>query len=303
MNRRDLMYFIAKSSGPFGRNLRKFLLVRLPELGLVRPANKMPDGITALMRVFNEPYTIDLSILSIKDYVNEFVIADTSNDGYTSNMIQTLKDKGLPIKHLRMKRMGLVKESNYALKNVSYRQILKWEADFVCFNTFKNLINILKMLNPKKYYAISFPVPVFIDSKTVDRTFIQKEHWITTYSPFLKYIQAKWPIIEYLWYPPYYERINLKKYYFAHLAWIKNPLAIISKAYKQKYFEEGWYRTKLDLTICALKWAQEDFGIKDIKQLATKILEKIKLERGKSYENTFPQLPTFVINKLHKLGF
>ncbi|MEM2668379.1 MAG: glycosyltransferase [Candidatus Methanomethylicaceae archaeon] len=295
------MLLIAKVSGPFGRFLRKNLLVRLPELGLIKPADKMPEGITALMRVFNEPYTIDLSILSIKDYVDEFVIVDVSNDKYTSNIIQALKDDGLPIKHLRIKRVGLVKESNIALKHVSFKYVLKWDADFVCFDTFKNLINILRLLNPKRYYAISFPVPVFIDSKTIDRIFIQKEHWIITYSTHLCYIKAKRPSIEYLWYPPYYERINLKKFYFAHLAWIKIPPLIISKAYKQKYFEES-NRNNVDLMNYALEQAKKDFGIEDITVLANKILDKIKLERGKLYDDT-PQLPTFVVDKLRKLGF
>ena len=65
------------------RRCLNIIFQKLPFLGLVRTSNTRKQGISALMRVKNEVDWVELSVLSIKDFVDEIIIVDSSTDSTT----------------------------------------------------------------------------------------------------------------------------------------------------------------------------------------------------------------------------
>ena len=79
--------------------LRNALVTLNFALGLV-PRVDRPQCISALMRVKNEEWWIESSILSIKDLVDEYVVVDASTDETPKIIDMVSKEHGLKLYHI-----------------------------------------------------------------------------------------------------------------------------------------------------------------------------------------------------------
>lgn len=112
-------------------------------------------GISAIIAIRNEPW-LEVSLLSIKDLVDEYIIVDSSTYDII-NTLEKLKKKGLKIKYFKIKN-NYEKQVYTALKNSEYNWILRWDGDFIAYTKNKNSIlrlkKLINKLSPNCYYGI-----------------------------------------------------------------------------------------------------------------------------------------------------
>ena len=73
---------------------------------------------------YNESDWIELSLLSIKDLVDEYIVVDNSTDETPEIIKQVTREHGLNVKIYRIPWGDLVKARSIALKESSYKWIL-----------------------------------------------------------------------------------------------------------------------------------------------------------------------------------
>ncbi len=188
------------------------------------------DGISANILTKNDIWLRE-SIESIKDYVDEFVIIDSSDENYYKRnlkMFEELKLKNL--KHIR-KEVDIYTGRVLSHSMSQYRWILHWDGDMVALDSGDNDISILfnKVRNIKgkrAYFEIFFPLA--ITGSSVDKLSsqgYQVEPWI--YSNCDKF---KWELkklgktgnasIERANFPLFYRKLYLNTVYGMHLKYL-----------------------------------------------------------------------------------
>ena len=130
----------------------------LPRAGLIPPPSR-PQGISAIMRVWNENTWLEDSIGSVKDFVDEIVAVDT---GSTDGSLETLKKIALGEKKLKVFSFAGKAPwdfSNFAIERTNYRWIMKWDPDFIAApgvqGGLAGFTAYLRALHPGMYYYIS----------------------------------------------------------------------------------------------------------------------------------------------------
>ena len=85
-----------------------------------------PDGISALVRVKDEEWWIEPSLLSIRNLVDEYIVIDASIDN-TPKIADEIKEKkqGLNITHIIDLDEDLVRILNKALRLARFRWVLR----------------------------------------------------------------------------------------------------------------------------------------------------------------------------------
>lgn len=143
---------------PFTNRMARMLLSYLPKLGLL-PGPSRPAGISAMLRVWDERDTIEASIASIQDTVDEIVAVDT---GSTDGTWELLEKMSRTVKNLNIFRCetGVPWDfSNFALARTRYRWILKWDGDFLSQAGDRNGVSRLKErilgLDKDRFYYIN----------------------------------------------------------------------------------------------------------------------------------------------------
>ncbi len=117
-----------------------------------------PQGISAMVALYNEEDWIEPSLLSIKDLVDEYIVMDSSNDN-TPNIIKRLREEhGLNIKYHWIPPGNLAHIRNSILARANYRWILHWDGDFIMKEDSVSFIkSLLEGLDPRRHYLIYWP--------------------------------------------------------------------------------------------------------------------------------------------------
>lgn len=143
---------------PLKSRIARRLFSLLPRAGLVPPPSR-PQGISAIMRVWNENTWLEDSIGSVKDFVDEIVAVDT---GSTDGSLETLKKIALSEKKLKVFSFAGKAPwgfSNFAIERTNYRWIMKWDPDFIATpggeGGLAGFTAYLRALNPRMYYYLS----------------------------------------------------------------------------------------------------------------------------------------------------
>lgn len=269
-----------------------------PYLGLIPKASDLDreSGISALVLLMNEPW-IEPSLLSIKDFVDEFVVVDCSTDDTPRKVKQIAKEHGLNLKYAHMKP-DYRKQLETAIKMSTQKWLLKWDGDFIAYLSGRRDIRKLKdfigWFSKEKYYFIEFSIlDVDLDLLHVRKHPYHSEAYLFKYSPLLmelsfprvlrNYLRRAIgkrlpPRAPYLPFPFWYERIALNQVFVMHLRTVKSPLRTLERRYqaywallrpqeKQKYsnsFESYvQYRVK------------RDFNEENVKEAAQMYAEKL----------------------------
>jgi glycosyltransferase involved in cell wall biosynthesis len=258
-------------------NLRN-ILSYLPVLHLIPRPNR-PNGISLIIRNRNEEW-IDLSLISVKDFADEIVIADASTDDTPQRIEKLAREYNLNVKIIRIEDKSnsplsdgriYTYQSNLALKNTTYSWIFKWDADFIARTSgpydIKKLREKLLSLDPRKYYLIylSF-VNLHCDLFHTYPGGVgpSKEAHIFTYSRGLVFKDTG--RFERLLIPKYYKPLWIKEIYVFHLGTVKSAKRILYRKYWTDWRECGDYNrfpTLIDYIKFRLK---TDYNIDDLSE-------------------------------------
>lgn len=248
-------------------------------LHIVPPANSLgrDECISALMRVKDEEWWIEPSILSIKDLVHEYVILDQSRYDRTPEIIERIKqDYGLNIKHIIDHDPDYLRVSNKALSMTSCRWILRWDGDYIAREEMIPTIRkLIESLDPRKYYNVYWPHINFeIDLFHIN---IEKplhiEHWLVTWSPKVRFIPVGY--FEFLYTPLYHKRIDIDRPLSLHLRTVKPPMRLLEWKYWWEMRRKGLLG-KIDLYEYMKRRVKEDFGVEDLQEAAKILVEQLR---------------------------
>ena len=261
------------------------------------------NGITAMVCSFNEEEWIRLSLLSIKDIVDEYLVIDSSTDK-TPQILEELREEGLPIKLYRMPPGDLAKARNFALQKARYRWILVWDADFVATEKLTKTIKMLvESLNTKYYYLIYWPYIRFCgDIYHVCTPPFHIEHWLYTWSKKLKYVWID--KFESLIAPLHmYKAIYVSEPLGYHFCYVRRP--------DRLYFKYVWwrYRELIDELLRtnpkkAIEFARQialkEYGARDLCKAGLKLIKELTRRMERYDERKFGPLPQSIVDYYHK---
>jgi hypothetical protein len=189
-----------------------------------------PDGVSANILTKNDVWLRE-SIMSIKDYVDEFIIIDSSDDNYYQRNLRLFDE--LQLKNLTHIRKEVDIYTGRVLSNSlsKYRWILHWDGDMVALdsgiNNISNLFERIKTIKGEhSYYEIFFPLVITGSSvNTLSTQGYQVEPWI--YSNCDKFQWALKKLgksgdasIERAKFPLFYRKLYLNTVYGMHLKYL-----------------------------------------------------------------------------------
>lgn len=254
-------------------------------LGIYEDPGKRPEGISAMVLTYNEEDWIEPSLLSIKDLVDEYIVADSSSDE-TPNTISRLRDeRGLNIRLFKVPPGSIPEVRNRVLQKASYKWILVWDADFVLFEWAAGFVrSLIESLDRKRHYLIYWPLILLCgDPWHVCEKPYHIEHWIYTWSPKIKYKYVG--RTDSLIAPLYlYKAIHIKKPLGLHIN-ARNPKRTAIKQLWHMFrerFEKAGELGKDHETI-AKEMAMSIYGTDDLEAVGVKII-KDAIKNLKPYE-------------------
>jgi hypothetical protein len=144
-------------------------------LDLDKPKPKLEDGISLIIRAKNEELNIRLCIESVIDLVDEVIFVNNNSTDNTLKIIEELENKYIHLKvynyFINVNKVGVEHEEaiktgnkntlgnfyNWCLSKSTKKNIIKWDADFICIrHNFKELINNYQIKNKNTKYALWF---------------------------------------------------------------------------------------------------------------------------------------------------
>jgi hypothetical protein len=259
--------------------LRNFIGDLLVDLRFIPSADSVcrEECVSAMMRVKDEEWWIEPSILSIKDLVDEYVIIDQSRYDRTPEIIDEVKESyGLNIIHVRDFTVDFMEVSNKALKLTKCKWILRWDGDYIAREELTPTIKtLIQSLDPRKYYNIYWPHINFeIDLFHINiGDPLHIEHWLVTWSHKIKFIPLGY--FEFLYTPPYHKRIDINKPLSLHLRTVKPPLRLLEWKYWWEMRRKG-ILGKVDLYEYIKQRIKDDFNVDNVHDASLKFLSQLR---------------------------
>ncbi len=271
-------------------------------LGLGDDPRKRPQGVSAMVIVYNEEEWIEPALLSIKDLVDEYIVFDSSNDNTSSIIIRLRDEAGLDIKYHKIPPGSLSDIRNMVLNKASYRWILHWDGDFVLKEDSVVFIrNLIESMDPRKHYLIYWPwVSLCGDIyHACGKKPYHIEHWLFTYSERLRYRDIyvdgvpQDSLIAPLW---LYRAKYVDKILGVHLGTVKKPSRVALKVLWHRYRSEFYEAAKKGISYeeyASIK-AREIYGTGDLEEVGCRIIRET-IERNPRYDvSKYGELPSLV---------
>ncbi len=272
-------------------------------LRIVPPPDRYREfGVSALMCSRNEEDWIEVSMRSVAEIVDEYVLVDSSTDRTPEIAKEVGRELGIPVKIVRIPATDMVVVRNLSLKHSSYRWLLVWDPDFVLHeSSVPKLRKLIKDLDERKWYFAVYWPHVCLDGDLLHynpRNYLHVEHWLFTYHPKLRYTHVRW--FEHLTLPPFYYRIDIASPLSMHLRTAKNPLRVLYRHYWYEMLRKGLIG-KMDLDTYVRTRIVEDFGTNDVVEAAEKYVRKM-IEKLAPYDPKILSYPS-VLRKYVKERF
>ena len=202
------------------------------------------DGISANV-VTKDDIWLKESLYSIKDYVHEIVIIDSSSTKYrekNNDIINELK-REIEVKYI-WKDLNITEARNLAQSLSTRSYILRWDGDMIAYTEgIESIERIFKMLNEfeykKYYYEIFFQLirmGYSLMTITDKDTRYHREAWLYSNSKNMKWISKSLPLslnarkIEQPLFPSYYKKKIVNEPFGLHLHLIQPKEKLIVKA-------------------------------------------------------------------------
>ncbi|PWV36383.1 MAG: hypothetical protein DJ555_07575 [Desulfurococcaceae archaeon] len=271
--------------------------------GLRDDPRKRPQGISAMVAVYNEEEWIEPALLSIKDLVDEYVIIDSSNDN-TPNIIMRLRDEaGLNIKYQWSPPGDIASIRNTILARTSYRWILVWDGDFVLKEDSVGFIkSFIENLDPRRHYLIYWPWITLCGDiyHTCSEKPYHIEHWLYTHSEDLRYrhVHVDGAPRDTLIAPlRLYKAIYIDRIMGVHLVTVKKPARVALRSLWYKYRSEFYEAARKGISYeeyASLK-AKELYGTGDLEEVGCMIIRDMIEKLPRYDESKYGGLPSLVI--------
>ena len=299
--------------------LRKMKLVSIHYVGLylrgllslfqvsVGKREYFKPGITATIVTKDDPWIFE-SIESVKQYVDQIVIIDSSKNDFSKkieNFISSLEGIDVIFRHENLS----IFEARKLAQSLSEREwILHWDGDMIAYTSgsrdFGGLVDYIYKLNKKKYYVIYFPlINIGVELDRLCKMKYQVEPWLYSNSNRIKWTnktinKSNNEHIEILKIPLYFKKIYLDTNYVLHLKHLMPREKFIVKILHFKFMGmdkkvdyEKFYNENKNVKIPFYEDDTEpyDLSSKDalpdvIKKYSGKTREQIFREKG--YDNS-----------------
>jgi len=258
-----------------GKRLSNFIRNRVVDLYAL--LGKLPkvdrsNCISALVRVKNEEWWIEPSILSIKDLVHEYIVIDASTDR-TPEIIDRLRDEyGLNMVHIMDFDEDIAAASQRGLERCTCRWILRWDGDFVMQERgVQFLKSLIDKLRKDRFYTIYFPHVILIgDLYHTPPNPLHVEHWLVTYVPGMRFVRIPGGF-EYLYTPTHLAyRIEIENPLSYHIN-VKPKIKLLERKYRWEHYIKGVW---IPLEEYIKKRILEDYGTADVNEAAEKFYQE-----------------------------
>ena len=271
-----------------------------------RPASYRPYGVSAVVWSKNEEDWIALSMKSVAEIVDEYVLIDSSTDRTPQIAENISRELGIPVKIIKTSSTDMAEIGNLGLKHSIYRWILKWDPDFILHEKYVDYLRKLieELDHSEWYYAVYWP-HICLDGDLFHynpKNYLHVEHWLFVYHPSLRYEAIDW--LERLILPLFYKRIDINKPLSFHLRTVKNPVRLLYRKYWYEMRKKNLLN-KMDLDSYVHKKIVEDYGTSDVVEAASLYIKDV-LSRLKKYNPdkylSYPKLLKDYIKEKYNVG-
>jgi len=267
------------------------------------------DGISVMMCTYNEGEWVEPSILSVKDFVDEYVVVDSSSDDTPEIVRRVAAEEGLNIKLFRVPPGDLATGRLISLKNSSYKWILHLDADMIFYEDGGKVVKeVIESLNPRRHYLIYWKYLLLcgdLHHVCGDNPY-HIEHWLFTYSGKLTYKYLNYGnglYMDTLIAPlRLYKPIFIDKVLGVHLAGVRSPEKLAVKYLRAKHRRELLESLSKgdDVNEVLARIARQAYGVKSLRELGEKLIKDMLGKLPKYDEGTFRPLPKVLIKYLKK---
>lgn len=261
------------------------ILSYLPSIGLVSKPTFRKNGISAIIPTHNEEW-IEPSLRSLKHFVDEIVIVDTSTDSTSGIIKKVAAEEELNLRLIKYEDKSnsimsrgdiLVEKLNIALQNTHHKWICKWHPDFIARTSGEsNIVNLREKilnLNDSRYFQI-FPFILRLGGDLFHFSHISRnEAHLFTYSPKLVFKdKGKYQLIIV---PKFYQSLWIKEIFIFHLSGVKSAEYLLCREFRTAWRELHDYDRFPTLQEYTRYRVEKDWDIKDIKKAAAYNLMKL----------------------------
>jgi glycosyltransferase involved in cell wall biosynthesis len=290
-------------------------------IGLVpKPSRK--NGISVMIRTRNEEEWIELSLLSIKDFADEIVVVDASTDRTPEIVEDVISKYELNIKHIHyeplypdtymLRQVDYVNQSNIALKNTSFKWVLRWDGDFVARTSGKysimNLHEKILNMNPKIYHVVSIPVINLEGDVSHQRRDAEMniEGRLITYSEHLRYEdRGRFEVLHIPFYhKPDFKFIFKREFYIFHMNTLKNAQNLLFRRFWTDWRELNDYNRFPILDDYVAYRIKKDWNIDNLDDAARYYVNEILCKSLMPYDKEqFGKYPELLKKELENPGY
>ena len=179
-NEQDILYFIKQDvyTFEFNKNYigrKNVFFIEEVLIDLEKPKPKLKNGVSLIIRAKNEEKNIKVCIESVVDLVDEIIFVNNNSTDNTLKLIEEYALKYPKIKvynyFINVNKAGTqhaeaIKNNdkntlgqfyNWCLSKATMKNIIKWDADFICIrNNFKRMLKNYDVINKNEHYALWF---------------------------------------------------------------------------------------------------------------------------------------------------
>lgn len=187
----------------------------------------LKSGITAVIAMKNEDYTIGLCLESLVGFVDQFVVIDNGSTDNSLQIAHAFKEKYKNICEVDIFEMpdALLGDCrDLGLKNTRYQWHLRWDADMIAYSNGPNDIKkikgqILQSNKPKTYQLTRINLYGDLEH-TMGKVLEDGEPWLVWFNKDLKY--QEFGKFDALQVPFYYEQIIIPSNHIFHCSGTKS---------------------------------------------------------------------------------
>jgi len=256
------------------------------------------DCISAMVCTMNEEDWVEVSMLSVRDLVEEYVVVDSSTDRTPQIVREVAEREGLKVRLYRIPPGDLAVARLLAVKKAKCKWVLYWDADFVAFEYMPKYVrSLIEELNPRRHYLVYWYYILLCGGvrHLCSENPFHAEHWLFTYSRSLRYSNVPYGrgvVFEVLIASPrLYKAIHLNKVMGLHLAGVRSCRNMAIKSIRSEQRNRFMELTARGLSAeeAAKTIARELYGEEDLCALGRRLVEE-QIKKLPEYRGPLPRI-------------
>lgn len=242
----------------------------LPPLGILPKPKSMPMGISINIAVQNEEDWIGPTLISLKDFADEFIIIDNGSTDRTMEIVNlVIREHGLKnVKIFQMPEANYYEVREVGLRNAGFHWFVRWDGDIVAHTsgpfTIQHLREKILGLPTNRFFVIYYP-HVCLEGDLfhqLPNNELHIEDYIFTNSSDIRY-PTSGRFVSPL--PPiYYKRLHWKESCSFHMKSVKSAKHYLFRYYRTDWRDLGDYRQFPTLESYVTYRVNKDFDIDEL---------------------------------------